>query len=345
MLTELRHTVILLTISFLTAACDSNEPADTESDAAMKFEVASLSRAVLATADNFKQNPFAVYADKTFGTTIPVFNGETVTFHSSLGCWTYSGTQYWFPKHEYSFIALYPAELPDISDIDYSDSKLEFTYSYPAKNYSDAKDLMISTHRRKYNSEETATPVRFTFAHILSNVNVSVAVKESAPDAAPIQINGLTFKNIPIRATYSVTPAQLDDESLSTDGRVNGDDTFGGWKVDEKGDVEISFSEANGNFKEIPLDTKPHYLFSNDDALLLLPNPYESTELILSYTTFTESGAVSSPKTATVTIPKEWKPGTSMSLALTIINQKIQFSFSVAEWKAADNPINSTVPR
>ncbi len=338
---KIRHTILLLTLCFLMASCNSQEPEIHTERGAMEFDIAGISRAVSTTSHNITESSFAIYGDMTFvknqNTTV-VFDGETATFSLTDNKWHYSNTQYWFPDHEHSFVALHPAGSPCVSDIQYSDSQLQFTYTYPFDNYSDAKDVLVATHRRDY-TEGNADAVRFIFSHTLSNMNVQFIYYNPNRGAVPLRLNSITFKNIPVAATYAVAPAKLAGGSMTND--FAGDmAAFEGVTVTGRGDLKIDFDGDRAI--SIPPDGRPYNLFSDSDVLLLLPNPDTSSEMVVSYTTC--DGGVWQDNTAEFDLPISWRPGFNYTLSISDIQDQLKFSIEVTPWKDGDTT-NSIVPR
>ena len=166
-----------LTYSLLIAAAAGLTACTSESDgigsAADGFEVRFIadarSRAVVESGSTVKNTPFAVYGEfvsteDATATPVQLFKGTQVTYTD--GSWKYNSPQYWFPAMTYSFIALHPAADPaGLTNKEYSDNQLSFTYSLPT-DYHDATDLLAATHRRRYTSGAT-TPVAVNLGHIL----------------------------------------------------------------------------------------------------------------------------------------------------------------------------------
>lgn len=349
MVETLRHTILILTLSWLITGCESQDPEITLPGNAMEFDIADLSRTTVTSTHNITEAPFIVFGEMTFmenGNRTVIFNGSPVTFDPSTDKWTYTGTpQYWFPQHDHSFVALYPANPTCISPLQYSDSHLQFTYTQPSE-YNKATDMLIATHRRKY-IEGNADAVHFSFGHILSNLSINVSYV--APDVADpyIKLTGLTFKNIPTSATYGITPEPLTGNSDMTSYCNFDEGSFYGWTIKDRDDLKIEFPENGQDAKKIPANNPPYPLFSTDDTLLLVPNPGTNTEMEVSYTLYEQFGSESHPETATVSIPKAWKPGLTYILSLTIdkTKNKVKFSVEVAEWQRTEPVIDTTVPR
>ncbi len=325
------------------AACDSHEPQQPDSQS-MIFSVESGSRAAVMSGDNLTDYPFAVYSDMVSmdGTPessfITVHDATVVSYSPSERKWAYDNTQYWFSGYQYSFVAYHPAGAPWLSGIRYSKNHLQFTYSQP-DDYKDACDVLIATHRRNYTGGK-AEAVRFGFAHILTNVNVEMSYNCSSSGPTSITVDDLTFRNIPTKSTYAIKPAPLIGSSMMTSDWENDEGTQAGWTVGERGSLKIVFpSDAPRVVQSNKGDFK---LFSESDALLMLPNPLDPdapAELELNYTTNTGE-----KETISAVIPKGWSPGTNLTLSLQIANGLVQFRISVEDWKDGSTT-DTTVPR
>ncbi len=332
------NAVILILTAALCVSCES-EPAKAGSEA-MRFAVSDVTRASLTDGSNITKAPFAVFGDmQLHGSSLltVIHNGTVVRYDGRE--WTYSDTQYWFPQHEHSFVAIQPADSRWASDFEYLNNNLNFTYTQPS-DYKLASDLLIAVHRRDY--EEGATDhVGFNFAHILTNINVLLTYKgDNIVAPKNLRINGLTFKNIPVESTYSITPAPLTEGSKMTSDWVNDEGSLKGWTVNKRGNLQIEFSDEDPKIVEI--NSGKLRLFSDSDALLLLPNPIDhdaTSELEIKYTKSTGE-----EETVSAVIPTGWNPGSTINLSLDIVNGMVQFSVSVEPWKKGSEN-NSTVPR
>lgn len=337
-LSRLKRLVLVPAVMSGLTACQSgaDEPDGSGHGKEMVFTTEVLSRAAVTTSDNIISKPFAVYGDLNHGSLIVMFDGMHVTYSGNQ--WVYANTQYWFPGFQYSFVALHPADTQWVSDILYANSNLKFTYSQPA-NYKDASDLLVSAHRRDYAGGDTDA-VCFSFSHILTNVNVLVSYNAPSTGTTSITIDDLTFRNIPLKSTYAIEPAPLAAGSSMTSDWVNDEGSLKGWTVNSEGSLEITFAADEPRVVQANKGSFP--LFSSDDPLLLLPNPYNPSlpaELEFNYTTNTGK-----TETVSAIIPKGWNPGTSLTLSLEIGEGMVQFSVTVDDWKDGTTT-NTTVPR
>lgn len=345
---QLRYIMLYAASLCMLASCKSGDDSP-EDNAEMTFVTEVNSRTEITGSDNITNFPFLVYGDmirisqQPNQTLLTNFTGEEVRFDNSAGKWVYDKTRLWFPGFQYSFIGLHPSATPNMSGIDYSDSQLKFTYTLPS-DFRNTDDLLIATHRRNYFEGKTDA-VRFKFGHILSNLNIVVSYNNPTIDASKqLIVNSITFKNIPTKASYSISPAKLTGNSFMTYDWMYGDGTADGWSVLDRGDVSVRFYQLGGGAGMIPNDSKEHPLFSNSSALLLLPNPDNPTEMTISYTTFDNSSPNSRDYEETATIPGGWNAGMSYALKISISQGSVQIGFDVAEWMPGDST-SSIVPR
>lgn len=200
-------------------ASTSEEPESPTARQAMRFGVKIDESRAIVTNETLKADgeSFSVWStfsrDDEEQTVAPIllFDGETVT--RSEGTWSYENTQYWFPKYDYQFRAIYPAGMDGVST-----SFDETTGNLSLKNFDTTKgiDLMAA-----------ATTVAAAVTETYEN-----------PDVTPAPVN-MEFKHLLSRITFS----GHSDENLHGTGRkiiVTGV-TVGGFRT--KGDVVFSTNE------------------------------------------------------------------------------------------------------
>ncbi len=329
----------------LIASCDSSEPVGPTSDTAMEFDVAAISRSSETTSDNITALPFVVYSDmKRLSSTsdndfIKVHDATEVKYNAQSKKWSYDNTQYWFPDFQYSFVALHPLDATGITERAYQNNRLKLNYTQP-KDYSSASDILVSAHRRNCEEGEKDA-VSFNFAHILTNMQILISYKGPSSGPTSIKVDNLILKEVPVKSLYSIQPAPLTGDSKMTYDWVYSEDSQKGWTVESRGSVEISFPSAAP--REIQANQGAFPLFTNGDALLLLPNPADPDSeagLELNYTTNTgETESVYAPLPA-----KGWEPGTKITLSMVIGASAVQMSYTVEDWKEGTTT-NTTVPR
>lgn len=273
---------------------DSDAP-DTDKKEEIRFEVENSTRASV-TYDSNINNSFMVFGEMyTPDGHVTMFDKDEVK-HDENGNWDYFTPQYWLMGEEHSFAAIHPYKVDGMSDINYSaeDSKVSFTYTLPKNNdgtldYKDATDIIIATHRRKYNFD-TQGPVKLKFKHILTRINIMPALKEvlmyeDEQDKKNRPYNKgefIVFDKIDIhaklktKADFIFQPAGLPEDLFQTDVF---DMTC---KLDDSSVVE----DAVLTFKDSPKVTNngAHVNICDDDnALILLPQSVEKATLTLFY--------------------------------------------------------------
>ncbi len=315
----------------------------------MTFAVGDVSRASTTDASTITKSPFAVFGDMhpEDGSLLTVTHDGTLVSYTD-GAWSYSGTQYWFPKHEHSFVAVHPASvITGPGTYQYNNSQLSFTYNYPS-DFRQAADILLATHRRWYdlNSSYKAFPVFFRFHHLLSRIRFQVTVKDSGVEQCYLVITGITFKDITTSATYTVSPAPIPANSTQTDD--GGSDE--GWTFTGTSDLNISFPEEGSDLlNKVPGDSQPHMILADNDPLLVLPTT-TPTSLEITYKMYVPSTQnpgdydLKEERTVIQTVPIGFAPGKNYLLSLSMVRGIILFNVSVTEWEEGTTT-DTSVPR
>lgn len=335
MYSRLRHIILFVTVGWLLSSCVSDVPGgeDTVQGREVQFAVSDETRASVTTDKTIQKAPFAVYGDMKFPENTPplvVFNNTEVRYNGNR--WTYGATQYWFPKHEHSFVALHPAGAVTPS---YSNSTLSFTYTLP-DNFASTHDLMAATHRRKVPEENnpsySAGPVRFGFFHILSRVNFQV---KNDGAAEMVRVTEIKLEGVDKTGTFTIAPAPLSSGSSQTD-----DYTLSWDGISNKAPITTNIRV------DIPKDEE-RPLFPDNNALLVIPQP-QNKDVIMSITyTLIDAGADDEEQTLTAETPiGGWEMGKVYTYAITVseTTNKIYVTVSVKDWiSGSDNDVD--VPR
>ena len=293
-------------------ASDASEILSDDKGAEVTFTVSDQSRANSTTT--FRE--FAVYGDMKFSannssTPTVIFNNTKVV--NTGGVWSYEGTQYWFPQHEHSFVAVTPVSLL-ASDNDplYSNSTLSFTYTMPTSggvlDTKDITDIIAATHRRLYHTTDISTTTIFRFSHLMSKIDIAPAFNDNMmADDEYILVHKLEISGVDTKALFTLLPApllsgrQTDDMSVSVTGQENDKFTIG-FKTPVK---------VENNAKNVSL-------FADDDALILIPQTFAAdseAKLTLYYSTNEDSSITD------VTLPlnnQRWEPGRSYTYKFII---------------------------
>lgn len=325
----------LLAAGGLFSSCTSGAPDDepTSQSAELQFATAEPSRSPAVSTLNYSGAEFSIYGDMKLGgaassaKNVVIFNGIPVTYNDSK--WTYTNTQYWFPGHEHSFVAVYPATPTGASNTSYVDNSLSFDFALPA-SYADTPDLLFATHRRMYDTGATQAVV-LRFNHALSRVNFVVKCDGAGEK---VIVNEVKLKGLGKSATLAVTPASLttgkqtDDYDLSWSGTQNNETLTAG--------IEVEIADGN----ELPL-------FPDTNALFVIPQPdNKGIALEISYTVYFTNGKSEDRTVAAESSIGGWEPGKvyTYSLAFTADDEPIKINVSVNDWKVGSTD-NVSVPR
>ena len=303
----------------------------------MSFDVAPETRAMTTVI-----NEFSVYGDKKFPTDnidpVVIFN-KTSVFKLD-GDWYYNDTQYWFPKHEHSFVAVSPSSaLESESTPQYYGSGLSFVYTMPtysgremqdAQIKSDLKDIVAATHRRLYNEDDKVGAISLRFGHLLSMVNFAPKFDDKTlnPDDY-IQFHKLEISGLKKKANIAITPAPL-LENPQTDDRII---EFSGHDGNDKLTITFVKDKIVENGKQIDM-------FADTDALIMLPQLFEASSEATVRFTYSFKDESENLRQGTISlIGQEWKPGSSYTYHFTV--DKIGLNLGTAaiqEWNLLNIP-------
>ena len=323
MYSTLRHIIIPISACLFLSACESDSP-DQGQGSAMQFAVSDISRASVTTNLNTTGAQFSIYGDMKFKdhNSTTIFDKTSVTYNNNS--WNYGATQYWFPQHEHSFIAIHPSDVDGMTDSEYSDSRLSFTYTLP-DNFAAANDLMVATHRRLYNDiSSPATPVTLKFSHIMSRIDF-VLKNDMAADF--VRVKEIKLEGINSKGSFTILPAPIISGAQT-------DDYSSSW-------TDIS-NKVNLNAKilvDIP-ENKTGSLFPDNNALFMIPQPDNKDVMMeISYELW-DDGEKFEEHTLTATTPiGGWESGKVYTYSITIseITKEIYLTVSVKPWHPEKN--------
>lgn len=333
MYAKLTYSSLLACIACIATACGSDaiDNAQPQHGPEVSFDVSGMTRA----SSTPTINHFAVYGDMKFPVdknTVPtiIFNKTEVVYNN--GAWRYDGTQYWFPKHEHSFVAISPVAVLDApSNPQYSNSSLSFTYILPTSadgrivSRGDMVDIIAATHRRLYNVNDAVTKTTFTFGHIMSKINLAPAFEDNLLPADDfIEIRKVELSGFKSKAIFNVTPAERQSNSMTDDRviEVTGRESNATLSIEMNSPVKVG--NANGNVS----------LFGNSDAIIMIPQLFDSrseAKVVISYNLNNDS------EIKQVTLPlvnMEWASGKSYTYKFTISRVGIILdSTSITDWE------------
>ena len=319
---------ILAACAMASCVSDSSDPMPSASQHKVVFDISSLTRSTVTTADNVKGNSFLVYGDMKYipitddsesaSETIDVFlNATEVRYDNTTSKWTYSDQKYWIPNAEHSFVAVHPYSAVNNITTKYLNNTLSFTYTLP-DNFESTPDMVVATHRRMYQDKTNspATSVKFKFFHILSRINIALKFDGSS-DA--VTVTGIELEGIDRTGTFSITPAPISTGSDRTD------DYDLLWSdLSNKGNLRINIDATNKEGAS---------LFPENNALFVIPQP-ENKNVILKIYCKIEGNEKEQTLTAPVAIGG-WTEGKTYTYSLTLntASPGINMSVSVENWQ------------
>lgn len=297
----------------------------------MQFAISDITRS-LTTDINTEDSKFCLYGEKMFDGEkefhgpLVIFDSHPVQYDFERNVWRYGEPQYWFPGHEYSFVAMHP--MPEsIKGLSagYENPELRLTYSIPVSEDNKVKkediaDIIVATHRRLYHAGETGR-TSLGFKHIMSVLDITPALvdtlmfpgdDESRLDQEflfPIIKNEyIQFMNVELygfrtKADFSISPDPLNTASRTDDNTVTID-------VDNSlpyADMTITFTEENaGRIINSDINNVINYsIFGENEAIAMLPHTMSAdAKIVMTYTVNADSLKDDSVRTITVPIPE-----------------------------------------
>lgn len=315
-------------VACLMSSCNSDmlDSEDVDMGTELSFDIKDLSRASVTR----EFNQFAVYGDTKFKDYDPtvVFDKTIVRYQNNK--WSYDGTQYWFPKHLYSFVAIYPDAATGMTEPVYLNSQLSFTYTLP-DDYKSAADLMVATHRRFYDTSSSTSSVKLSFGHILSRINFLLK-NDGAADI--VRVTKIELEGVNRTGSFSITPASLSSGSQQTDDYV-----FPQPGISDSGTITANI------MVDVP-ETKQQPLFPDDDALFLIPQPDNNGVIMHITYTMIEGDTDNGQLTLTASAPiGGWEPGKIYTYSMTVaeLTREISLTVSVKPWQTP-KPTDVQVP-
>lgn len=328
---KLLHIIILMNVVWCVSSCSSQDSAEEDlgDGREVKFVVSDMSRASSTTDVGYTGSRFAIFGDMKFRDNPPITIFDNTIVRYSDGNWVYDNTQYWFPKHEHSFIAIHPSGIKHVS---YSNSTLSFTYTVP-DDFANTSDILAATHRRMYNDDSSVQPlpVKLVFFHTMSRINFQLT---NAGAAEIVKVNEVKLMGINKTGTFTITPATLASGSGQTE-----DCIFSWTDISNTGDLTAKIDV------DVP-EEKARFLFPDNNALLVIPQPENKGVFMKITCTLIEEGMEDRQLEFTAETPVGgWESGKeyTYSTAVHEVTKDISLTVSVKDWhKPKDNSV--TVP-
>lgn len=207
----MRKTIISALALLSLTACVQEEMVSVNQGDAIAFDnafVEMATRAESITRDNL--TGFNVWGFINDPTT-PIFESTEVKKEENSG-WSYDGTQYWIPGHDYYFAAIAPMNSQNWSVATKDENNVCMGNTYGPgllnfKNVDGSEDLIYSTTHVVAAEIGQSHPVSFNFKHILSKVKFTFA-NHMGNDYIDVKVSNITLK-APKEATMNLANESL----------------------------------------------------------------------------------------------------------------------------------------
>lgn len=253
-------------------------------------------------------------------------------YRDNLGAWMYDDLQLW-QEGDWHFEAFYPhpsvlavseiVEGKDAMGITFTAQKteeqtglegltIEYYYGPTASH-----DLMTDEYTRSYTAASPdASPVQFTFEHLLSRVGI--AVKSTSSD---VTLTSLVFKGMSVLGAYN-TPGRQGQWQLLT-------------SIPELSNVQPGSFTADLSDISAPLPSGGTAVDVLSDLLLIPQTPGDSenglTPIVVevSYTM-----GEAAPETRTLNLPSStpWQPGRHYRYTITLGGSDVNLTVNIVDW-------------
>lgn len=327
------HIPVLLSAAALLTALSSCSKVETTErrDASITFRSSVVTKAPVDTDGQIDR--FAVwasyYTDGTLNST--PMNGIRV-YRDSLGAWMYDDLQPW-QEGDWHFEAFYPhPSVLAVSEIVEGKDAMGITFTAPKTEEQTglegltieyyygptaSHDLMTDEYTRSYTAASPdASPVQFTFEHLLSRVGI--AVKSTSSD---VTLKSLVFKGMSVLGAYN-TPGSHGQWQLLT-------------SIPELSNVQPGSFTADLSDISAPLPSDGTAVDVLSDLLLIPQTPGDSenglTPIVVevSYTM-----GEAAPETRTLNLPSStpWQPGRHYRYTITLGGSDVNLTVNIVDW-------------
>lgn len=281
---------------------------------------------------------FAVWAAYYDGGNLQSTPMNNVRVYRSGDLWMYDDLQLW-QEGKWRFDAFYPhpSKLA-VTDIVKDKDALAVTFSAPKTDDDEqtdldglsidyyygptaSNDLMVAGDTRNYTmSSPDASPVQFTFEHLLSRVGI--AVKSTSND---VRLTSLVFKGMSVLGAYN-TPESQEQWRLLT-------------SIPELSNVQPGSFTADLSDISAPLPSDGTAVDVLSDLLLIPQTPGDDANGLGPITiTATYSVGGAAPETKELTLPADpaWQPGRHYRYTLTLAGADVTLSVETVPWEKRD---------
>ena len=272
----------------------------------------------------------AYYADGSLDD-VPM-RGIKVVYRDNLGAWMYDDLQLW-QEGDWHFEAFYPhPSVLAVSEIVEGKDAMGITFTAPKTEEQTglegltieyyygptaSHDLMTDEYTRSYTAASPdASPVQFTFEHLLSRVGI--AVKSTSSD---VTLTSLVFKGMSVLGAYNTPRSQGQWQLLTS--------------IPELSNVQPGSFTADLSDISAPLPSDGTAVDVLSDLLLIPQTPGDSenglTPIVVevSYTM-----GEAAPETRTLALPSStpWQPGRHYRYTLKLAMADVTLSVDMVPW-------------
>ena len=257
-------------------------------------------------------------------------------YRDNLGAWMYDDLQPW-QEGDWHFEAFYPhPSVLAVSEIVEGKDAMGITFTAPKTEEQTglegltieyyygptaSHDLMTDEYTRSYTAASPdASPVQFTFEHLLSRVGI--AVKSTSSD---VTLTSLVFKGMSVLGAYN-TPGSQGQWQLLT-------------SIPELSNVQPGSFTADLSDISAPLPSDGTSVPVLSDLLLIPQTPGDDANGLDPITiTATYSVGGAAPETKELTLPADpaWQPGRHYRYTLTLAGADVTLSVETVPWEKRD---------
>ena len=273
---------------------------------------------------------FAVWAAYYIDGTLDHKPMEGIRVYRRDGLWMYDDLQMW-QEGDWHFEAFYPhPSVLEVSEIVEGKDAMGITFTAPKTEEQTglegltieyyygptaSHDLMTDEYTRSYTiASPDASPVQFTFEHLLSRVGI--AVKSTSSD---VTLTSLVFKGMSVLGAYN-TPESQEQWRLLT-------------SIPELSNVQPGSFTADLSDISAPLPSDGTAVYVLSD-LLLIPQTPGTAQVEVTYTIGADGAGAGASETKSLTLPADpaWQPGRHYRYTLTLAGADVTLSVNVEDW-------------
>lgn len=278
---------------------------------------------------------FAVWAAYYIDGTLDHRPMEGIRVYRRGGLWMYDDLQMW-QEGDWHFEAFYPhPSVLEVSEIVEGKDAMGITFTAPKTEEQTglegltieyyygptaSHDLMTDEYTRSYTiASPDASPVQFTFEHLLSRVGI--AVKSTSSD---VTLTSLVFKGMSVLGAYN-TPESQEQWRLLT-------------SIPELSNVQPGSFTADLSDISAPLPSDGTAVDVLSD-LLLIPQTPGTAQVEVTYTIGADGAGAGASETKSLTLPADpsWEPGRHYRYTLTLGTADVTLNIDVVDWEPAED--------